>query len=370
VPTVAITGAGGFLAWHLRCQLHGLGRQAPLLLDREAWANPAKRRDILSRADVVVHLAGVNRANPDEVEHGNIRLAEELVAVLKDCGARPHVIYSSTTHIDRDTPYGLGKRRAGEIIGNWAEHSRAKYINLVLPHVFGELGRPFYNSAAATFCYQIANRQEPVVESNGQLELLHAQDVCRAIIHAIDDGTTGTVRLPGRAITVVELLERVRSLDASYRNQIIPDLRDSFVLQLFNTYRGYLFPGHYPVRLKLNVDNRGSLFEAVKGDNGGQSFLSTTKPGITRGDHYHFNKVERFLVVQGDAIIRIRKLFGSEIHEFKVSGAEPEYIDMPTLHTHNITNTGDGNLLTMFWSHEIFDPAHPDTVREPVQKQA
>jgi UDP-2-acetamido-2,6-beta-L-arabino-hexul-4-ose reductase len=370
VPIVAITGAGGFLAWHLRCLLHGRGWATPLLLDREIWADLKKRRELLSQADAVVHLAGVNRANPDEVEHGNIRLAEELVGALREGDVTPHVIYASTTHIERDSAYGTGKRRAGEIIGAWAEQCGARYTNMVLPHVFGEQCRPFYNSAVATFCYQIANRQEPVVEHNGQLELLHAQDVCVAIIRAIDDGTTGTVRLPGRAITVIEMLERVRSLDASYRNQIIPDLRDRFMLQLFNTYRGYLFPGHYPVRLKLNVDNRGSLFEAVKGDNGGQSFLSTTKPGITRGDHYHFDKVERFLVVQGDATIKIRKLFDSKIYEFKVSGAEPEYIDMPTLHTHNITNTGEGNLLTMFWSHEIFDPAHPDTVRELVQRQA
>jgi UDP-2-acetamido-2,6-beta-L-arabino-hexul-4-ose reductase len=370
VPTVVITGAGGFLAWHLRCRLHGLGWHAPLLLVRDAWADPAKRRELLKQADVVVHLAGINRAKPDEVEKGNVRLAEELVGALKDSGTSPQVIYSSTTHIERDNAYGTGKRQAGEIIGRWAEQCGARYTNMVLPHVFGEQCRPFYNSAVATFCYQIANDQEPVVENNGQLELLHAQDVCTAIIRSIEDGSSGLMRLSGRPITVVEMLERVRSLDVSYRHHIIPDLRDRFMLQLFNTYRGYLFPKHYPVRLKLNVDNRGSLFEAVKGDNGGQAFLSTTKPGITRGEHYHFDKVERFLVVQGEAVIRIRKLFGDEIHEFQVSGAEPEYIDMPTLHTHNITNTGQGTLLTMFWSHEIFDPAHPDTIREPVQKQA
>lgn len=367
---MAITGAGGFLAWHLRCLLHGRGWALPLLLDRETWADSAKRRELLGRADAVVHLAGVNRANPDEVEQGNIRLAEELVNTLRDTGKAPHVIYSSTTHIERESPYGVGKRCAGEIIGAWAEKSHAKFTNMVLPHVFGEQCRPFYNSAVATFCYQIASGDEPKVENNAQLELLHAQDVCAEILRVIQEGVSGQLRLGGQPITVVDTLERICALDASYRNNIIPDLRDRFMLQLFNTYRGYLFPAHYPVRLKLHEDNRGSLFEAVKGNNGGQAFLSTTKPGITRGDHYHFNKVERFLVVQGEAVIRIRKLFTDQVHEFIVSGTEPEYIDMPTLHTHNITNTGSDTLLTLFWSHEIFDPEQPDTIREPVQKQA
>lgn len=367
--TVAITGAGGFLAWHLRCRLHALGWRAPLLLNREIWSDAERRRDLLRQAGAVVHLAGVNRANPDEVEQGNIRLAKELVGALDASGVKPQVVYASTTHIERETAYGLGKRRAGEILGEWAGRNHATFTNLVIPHVFGEQCRPFYNSAAATFCYQIANGQEPIVENNSELELLHAQDVCAAIMRAIEGRTNESIRLAGYPITVVELLDKIHALDKSYRNDIVPDLRDRFTLQLFNTYRGYLFPKHYPVRLKLHTDSRGSLFEAVKGDNGGQAFLSSTKPDITRGDHYHINKLERFLVVEGEAIIRVRKLFNDEIHEFTVSGAAPVYIDMPTLHTHNITNTGSGTLLTMFWSHEIFDPANPDTVREPVQQQ-
>lgn len=367
---IAITGADGFLGWHLRCYLHGYGWEAPLLLDRAVWADPERRGSLLGQADVVVHLAGVNRANPEDVEKGNIRLAENLVASLRETGNSPHIIYSSTTHIERDNPYGNGKRRAGEIIADWAEQSGARFTNVVIPHVFGEQCRPFYNSAVATFCYQVANNQQPIVENNGNLELVHAQDVCAEIMKIIETGAAGNPRLTGKSITVAEVLDQIRALDRSYRGDIVPDLRDRFVLQLFNTYRGYLFPKHYPVRLKLNTDNRGSLFEAVKDDNGGQAFLSTTRPGITRGDHYHFNKVERFLVVQGDAIIRIRKLFSEDVHAFRVSGMNPEYIDMPTLHTHNITNTGSDSLLTMFWSHEIFNPRSPDTVREPVQKLA
>lgn len=367
--TVAITGAGGFLAWHLRCHLHAQGWASPLLLDRRAWDDPEKRRDILENADAVVHLAGINRATPEEVEAGNVRIAQQLVDSLTRLGRVPDLIYTSSTHAEYDTPYGRGKRRAGEILGEWANRSGANFTTFVLPHVFGEQCRPFYNSVVATFCYQVAKGDAPRIDVNGQLELLHAQDVCGAITRTLTQPNSGLLRLNGRAMTVAELLEVVRALDADYRRHIVPDLRDDFTLRLFNTYRGYLYPDYYPLTLKLNIDNRGSLFEAVKGHSGGQAFLSTTKPGVTRGEHYHFNKVERFLVISGDAVIRIRKLFSGEIREFRVSGSEPCYIDMPTLHTHNITNTGSDTLLTMFWSNEIFDPTRPDTVREPVTQQ-
>jgi UDP-2-acetamido-2,6-beta-L-arabino-hexul-4-ose reductase len=146
----------------------------------------------------------------------------------------------------------------------------------------------------------------------------------------------------------------------------VPELGDDFQLSLFNTYRSYLYPNRFPVALTLHSDTRGSLFEAVKTMHGGQAFLSHTHPGITRGNHYHKEKFERFLVIKGEAVIRIRKMFAKEIFEFKVSGEKPQYVDIPTLHTHNISNTGDKELTTLFWSHQIFDPSASDTVQENV----
>jgi len=168
---------------------------------------------------------------------------------------------------------------------------------------------------------------------------------------------------------VSELLDRLSAFDQNYRGQLIPDVREPIDLYLFNTYRSYLFPHHYPVDLQLHEDMRGGLFEAIKSYNGGQCFLSTTKPGITRGNHYHTAKIERFLVVGGNGLIRIRKLFSEDISEFEVAGDRPQYIDIPTLHTHNITNVGESDMTTLFWSHEIFDPESPDTFPEPVQHQ-
>ena len=170
-----------------------------------------------------------------------------------------------------------------------------------------------------------------------------------------------------RSKSVSECLQKLQGFDHSYRGHLIPELKTDVDLDLFNTYRSYLYPRYYPVTLQLHSDTRGHLFEAVKSLHGGQCFISTTKPGITRGNHYHTRKFERFLVLNGDAVIRIRKLLTGDIVEFKVSGAAPQYIDMPTFCTHDITNTGQSDLTTLFWAHEIFDPQRSDTIREPVE---
>ena len=174
------------------------------------------------------------------------------------------------------------------------------------------------------------------------------------------------MRLAGEPFRVSALLKRLRSFATDYGNQIIPRLDSALDLGLFNAYRACLFPAHYPVRLAQRSDARGALFEAVKSLHGGQCFISTTHPGVTRGNHYHERKIERFLVLQGDALIRLRRLLEPRVHEFRVSGAAPCYIDMPTFHTHDITNAGAGELVTLFWSHELYDAGQPDTYAEKV----
>jgi UDP-2-acetamido-2,6-beta-L-arabino-hexul-4-ose reductase len=276
------------------------------------------------------------------------------------------VVFSSSTHIERDTAYGRSKRAAAMCLRTWAGHRGAPLTTLVLPHVFGEFGKPFYNSVVSTFCHQLAKREEPTILVDGALELVHTQAVAEQIATAIADRTDDDLRMRGEPMLTSELLERLRGMAALYTSNIVPDLRRPIDLRLFNTYRSYLFPGHYPVTLQVHVDPRGGLFEAVRSLHGGQVFLSTTKPGITRGGHYHTRKVERFLVVSGDAVIRLRKLFTRDLVEFRVSGSKPQYVDMPTFYTHDITNVGEGELMTAFWAHEIFDPADSDTFAEPV----
>lgn len=363
---IGITGANGFLGWHLRAHLHGRKDILVTTLGREEFGDDKALADFIGKADAVVHLAGVNRAPEDEVMKGNIEPARRLVAACKAAAACPHVLFANSTQYERDTAYGTAKRTAGEVLAEWAQASSAPYTNLILPHLFGESGRPFYNSAIATFCHQIAGEQSPRIIVDSELELVHAQRVSAAILSCIESGISGDKRIEGFRISVSEALERIRSMASQYAGHVIPALSSQFELDLFNTYRSYLFPAHYPRRLEQRSDARGDLFEAVKSIHGGQGFVSSTHPGITRGNHYHRHKFERFLVLSGEARIRVRKLFSSEVTDFRVNGQTPAYIDMPALHTHNITNTGPGELLTLFWSHEFFDPGAPDTFTESV----
>ena len=363
---VGITGIDGLIGWHLRCFLHGQKGIAVHGADKPEFASKELLSKFAGSCDVIVHLAGMNRGDDAEVAATNIAITEQLLKACDNAGTRPNIIFSSSTHIYRNTPYGESKKECAGLIKAWAAKNKTVFTNLVLPNVFGESGKPFYNSAVSTFCFQLANGQEPQIINDAEVELLHAQRVAREIFAVINMPIDGELVLPGHKILVSHLLAKLRIMAESYAGHIIPDLREKNDIELFNPYRSYLFPAKTPVRVELRKDARGYLFEACKSNNAGQTFISSTKPGITRGNHYHTLKFERFLVIKGKACVRVRKLYSKETHEFFVDGDNPAYIDMPSMHTHNITNTGDSELLTMFWSNEIFDPANPDTYQETV----
>jgi len=373
---VAITGGAGFLGWHLRCAIRTRGWPEPVVVEHACFDDPARLRDALAGVEVVVHLAGVNRGPEAEVEAGNPRLARLLVEALQATAAgrnRLHLLFSNSTH-GRDpsvpaaslTPYGRSKREANAILGEWAATTGARYTDIRFPHLFGEHGRPFYNSAVATFCHQLATGDTPKIIVDSEVELLHAQSACDLMLEAIEAGTGGPLSPQGLRMPVSEALARLQAMHATYADGTLPRFDTAFDLDLFNTLRSYRFPLHYPGRIALRSDARGHLFEAVKTGHGGQCFASTTHPGVVRGNHFHRRKVERFLVAAGEATIRVRRMFTADAHAFEVRGDAPVYIDMPTLHTHDIRNTGQGELFTLFWSHEIFDPAAPDTYPEAV----
>jgi UDP-2-acetamido-2,6-beta-L-arabino-hexul-4-ose reductase len=366
VLRIGITGAQGFLGWHLRAHLHSRKDVQVLTADRATFSDPDKLNAFVSGVDAIAHIAAVNRAPDTELVEGNIKPAEQLTKACDAAGAKPHILFANSTQRGRDTPYGRAKRVAADHLQAWCLSHSAPFTDLVLPHLFGECGKPFYNSAVSTFCHQVAEGDTPKIIVDVELELLHAQRVSRQIVSLLERTVAGEQRLEGTRITVSAVLAKIQDIARQYGNMVIPPLASSFDLDLFNTYRSYLYPRQYPVKIDLRKDARGELFEAVKSQHGGQCFLSTTRPGITRGNHYHHHKLERFLVVSGEATIRVRKLLTDEMVEFRVSGEQPAYVDMPALHTHNITNTGTGDLLTLFWTHEIFDAASPDTYPEAV----
>jgi UDP-2-acetamido-2,6-beta-L-arabino-hexul-4-ose reductase len=361
MTSVLVTGSDGLLGWHLRCFLSTLKEVKVLACNRTQFNDANFLAEAVKNADVVVHLAGMNRGDEQEVARTNVALADQLVAACTATHAKPHVLFSSSTHADGQSSYGVSKRTAHEHLETWSKASGAAYCNLILPHIFGEHGKPFYNSVVSTFAYQLSQGLTPEVKSDGQLSLLHAQDVASLIWKHIGLGTSGTERPQGTPISVTGLLERLQGLAARYRSGVVPLLSQPLDLRLFNTYRSYCTPEQRSHSLKLHTDNRGSLFESIRSDGCGQVFLSTTHPGITRGNHFHTRKVERFVVIEGEAEIKVRRMLTSETHTYRVNGVAPQAIDIPTLHTHNIKNVGNGPLWTMFWAGEHFDPQDADT---------
>ena len=365
--TVGITGATGQLGFHTRCRLgHHDGYQVAVV-DRKGFANPEQLARFVAESDVVVHLAAINRGTDTEVGEGNRWLADQLAAAIRRSESAPgHVIYVSSTQCDRDNVYGRAKRAAGHRLRSVTEARDGRFLELVLPNLFGEYTRPYYNSFVATFCHQVAAGRPLSIHGDNPVSLLHYGEVAAIIADSIASGAHGSVRPAGLDTSVVAVADQLVAMHGDYARGIVPDLRDRFRLQLFNSYRSCLFPDFYPFTLELMSDPRGSLVECIKERNGGQAFYSSTRPGVTRGNHFHFDKVERFLVVSGSARISIRRLYDDKVQHFDVSGGRPAFIDMPTLHTHSITNTGSDDLLTLFWAHELFDPNHADTYPEVV----
>jgi UDP-2-acetamido-2,6-beta-L-arabino-hexul-4-ose reductase len=369
---IVVTGASGLLGWHARTRLHAAncaarfhGAAEPydvVALDHAAFDDDDRLRAAVAGAEAVLHFAGVSRAPDDEMEDANPAIAWRLVRAIRAVGGAPHVVYANSTHAGRDTAYGRSKRLAGEVLAT----ALPRCTDLVLPHIFGEGARPFYNNVTAVLIHQILAGEAPGINPEGRVHLLHAGDAAQIAVDAACTGQVGRIEPEARPMTIAALHEGLAGIHDSDGRGLYPDLSDPFTLRLFNTYRAATYPGGWPRPLALNTDARGVLFEAVKGGGGGQTFLSTTRPGVTRGDHFHLHKVERFVVLQGEAVIRMRKVLTDREWEFRVSGSTPMAVDMPTLHTHAIENVGAGDLLTLFWAHEVFDPGAPDTYADTV----
>ena len=361
---VALSGANGFLGWHTRLALREQGLDGVAVPVGQGFTldQAVKSLDGSSRA---IHLAGVNRASETEVAEGNAEFANQFAAALRATTQPPPlVVYANSIQASGNSVYGRAKRQASEILASAARDVGADYVDVALPNLFGEHGRPFYNAVTATFCYLLAQGEQPVVEQDRELTLLHAQNAADLLIGATPLEAQDT--LEARE-SVTGLLERLKSVAAVYGVGEIPDIASPFDRDLFNTYRSYTFESLTPISLQRHADARGAFFEIVRSRGGqGQSSFSTTVPGVTRGDHFHRRKVERFTVLAGKATISLRRVFTTRVFDFHVTGDAPVAVDMPTGWAHNITNTGDDLLYTSFWTDDIFDATRPDTIPEAV----
>ncbi|MFJ6154659.1 polysaccharide biosynthesis C-terminal domain-containing protein [Micromonospora profundi] len=361
---LAVTGAGGFLGWHVRVLLRAMGWPQPVVLGRGDLTDPGVLAAKLAGVDRVLHLAGVNRGEPADVAAGNVQLAAQLADGLKHCADPPaRLVYANSVQAGNGTPYGDAKAEAARVLAD----TGVGFDDVLLPNLYGEHGRPYYNSAVATFCRLLAEGGRPEVHADRELSLVHVTDAAARLV-GVPAGGSWDQAMPALRIGVQALADRLTDMAVTYRTGEIPSLPDRHDVRLFNTYRSHCFPAHYPLALPRRADDRGELVETVKAHGGaGQTFCSTTHPGITRGEHFHLAKVERFVVLRGSAEISLRRVDDAEVLRFPVSGDEPVLIDMPTMWAHKLVNTGSDELVTMFWTNELFDPDRPDTWPEPVE---
>lgn len=359
---ILLTGAAGFLGWHTRVRLSVEGH-AVVAVTKQDWP---RLSDLIADVDAVVHLAGINRGEPRQVDEGNAWLAKDIVSSLPFAQRRPQIVFSNTIQAGNGTPYGRGKEQASNILAAAAASNGLSYSDLVLPNLFGEHGRPHYNSVVQTFIHAVINRDHPEVVDR-PIALLHAGRAAQTIADALTTGQTARYAPAGFETSVGAVLSTLQRFEALYADGDIPEFSDDFEVDLFNTLRAALFPARYPIWSTPRTDHRGSLTEIIRSHGGqGQTFISSTHPGKTRGEHFHMRKIERFIVLEGQAEIRLRRLFHDSVVSFNVSGDRPGAVDMPTMWAHSITNTGNSELTTLFWVNSLFDPGSPDTYPEPV----
>lgn len=365
---VGITGQAGFVGTHLYNHL-GLHpeRYERISFEDRYFDDFQLLRDFVNRCDVIVHLAAMNRHESEQVIYDtNIRLVQILIDAMEAEQVTPHILFSSSTQEERDNLYGKSKREGREMLQRWAAKNGASFSGLVVPNVYGEFSRPNYNTFIATFAHKLVNGEQPHVMVDSEVKLIHVGSLCQFIISQFDEKGVRKVEVPydfeKKVTDILAIFEKFKEL--YFENGFIPELKDRNEVNLFNTFRSYIEPRC--VKLVRHADPRGVFVETIKLGVGGQVSFSTTVPGITRGDHYHTRKIERFTVIKGKARIQLRRIGSDEVFDFFLDGNEPAYVDMPVWYTHNITNIGEEELYTQFWINEWYNPADGDTYFEKV----
>lgn len=372
MQTIGITGQNGFVGTHLYNTISLLKEEFKLVpFKNEFFENADLLADWSSQCDVIVHLAAMNRhPDPQHIHDTNIKLVNDLVAALEKAGKTQHVLFSSSTQEQRDNLYGKSKKTGREVLQQWSTRNNAIVTGLIIPNVFGAYGKPYYNSVVATFCHQLCNQEIPKIDVDGDMKLIYVQELVMEIINAIRRKTNEAAYVVPHTseCKVSELLKLLEYYKATYLEEgIIPSLKNRFELNLFNTYRSYInLEEYYPRHYQQHIDDRGKFVELIRLEQGGQVSYSTTKPKITRGNHFHTRKIERFSVIKGKALIQLRKYNTEEVLNFELDGEQSSYVDMPIWYTHNIKNVGEDELLTVFWINEFYDPNDPDTFFETV----
>lgn len=361
---ILVTGANGFIGKNLVAKLNQLKTYELILIDKDNTKEELK--NALLEAEFIFHLAGINRPKDEkEFFEGNSGLTGEIVNILKANKKSTPIAITSSIQADLDNAYGKSKKLAEEELLIYSTDVNSKVFIYRLPNVFGKWCRPNYNSAVATFCHNIAKGEEVwISDPSREMTLVYVDDVVRCLISSLEnkDSLSGYVNIDiEHKVTLGKIVELLNSFVQSRKNLMVPNMEDEFTKKLYSTYLSYLPEEKFSYPLKMNVDNRGSFTEFLKTSDRGQVSINISKPGITKGNHWHHTKNEKFLVVSGQGIIKFRKIDSEEIIEYKVSGEKLEVVDIPVGYTHNIINTGTSDMVTVMWVNEIFNPEKPDT---------
>jgi UDP-2-acetamido-2,6-beta-L-arabino-hexul-4-ose reductase len=369
---IGITGQNGFIGYHLMQTLIHIHTEFEVIeFKRNFFESPFSLDAFVSKCDVIVHLAALNRHNsPEIIYETNLKLANLLKDSLIRTDSKAHVIITSSTQESNQTLYGKSKKDCRLVFSEWSNLSGTNFSGLIIPNVYGPFGIPFYNSVVSTFCHQLTNDEIPSIENDNRLNLIYVGELVNIIIELIltkDNSHEFIVNHSAEAF-VSELLNFLKSYKEIYQIKgQIPFLNSDFELKLFNTYRCYMnINKYFPKYFDLNVDTRGQFVEIARHGISGQTSFSTTFSGITRGNHFHTRKIERFAVIKGKALIQLRRVGTKEIYEFELDGTRPSYVDMPIWFTHNIRNIGTEPLYTVFWINEPYDISNSDTYNETV----
>lgn len=372
MKNILITGADGFIGRNLRLFLTPRRDLRVLTLRHEDY--PQRLEELVSEADFVFHLAGVNRPrDPAEFEIGNARLTRQLCEAVARAGRRTPVLLTSTIHAVRDDAYGRSKRAAERAVLDLERQYQVPTYVVRLPNVFGKWCRPNYNSVVATFCHNIARGLPIQVDDpSAELTLLYVDDLLDVLVHAIGGQTLerdgdGFVRVePQYATTVGELARVIRGFRDSRRSLMTQPVGAGLMRALYATYVSYLPAESFTYSLPMHTDARGTFVEMLKTDDCGQFSFFTAHPNVTRGGHYHHSKTEKFLVIRGHARFRFRHMITGETYELETSGDTAQVVETVPGWTHDITNIGSEEMVVMLWANEVFDPNRPDTYACPL----
>ena len=364
---IGITGQNGFIGNYLYNSIKLSSDLFEIIeFERDFFNNVDKLDYFVDRCNIIVHLAALNRHDdPEVIYNTNINLVKLLINSLERVKSKAHVIMSSSSQEQNNSSYGKSKKDGRKLFSDWAKKNKTKFTGMIIPNVFGPFGVPFYNSVVATFCYQLCNNETPIINKDSRLKLIFVGELVSQIINIINNELEDDCIFIKEThnIKVSELLNLLVKFKEAYLiNGQIPRLNTTFSLNLFNTFRSFInIKNYFPVKLKQHIDSRGSFVEIARLNVGGQMSFSTTAPGITRGNHFHTRKIERFAVIKGKALIQLRRIGTDKVFDFYLDGNEPSYVDMPIWYTHNIKNIGEDILYTNFWINEPYNSEDPDT---------